>query len=188
MPACPICLTGRTIHGDCFRGAPIWVVVGEYDVDSDHDLARRLTPTCYLCGVAAAEDCEHVIPRIRGGHDRWTNVGGACGSCNMRKSDSLTPLTDDQHDRWVGQQNAYRAAYSRSTTSDEVGPALLRAALPPTYGTADIEDVRDQVQAYVDSNDLGFQVDIVAADELRIGHLVIAVPPDVYDIFYDPPP
>ena len=61
--------------------------------------------TCQYCGDKYCGDkyCgdrlpaskltfDHVVPRSRGGKTTWTNVVTACGPCNTRKGDQLTPL------------------------------------------------------------------------------------------------
>jgi 5-methylcytosine-specific restriction endonuclease McrA len=43
---------------------------------------------CQYCGCAA-ENIDHVIPRINGGPHAWDNVVAACRPCNSRKRDRL---------------------------------------------------------------------------------------------------
>ncbi len=48
---------------------------------------------CMYCGNAHADSeltRDHVVPRSRGGADRWHNVVAACRRCNHRKGDRLT--------------------------------------------------------------------------------------------------
>ena len=40
---------------------------------------------CVYCG-GHASTVDHVVPRSRGGEDRWDNVVAACGRCNNRKA------------------------------------------------------------------------------------------------------
>lgn len=47
---------------------------------------------CLYCGEsfpAAALSRDHVVPRSRGGEDRWENVVTACRRCNQRKGNRL---------------------------------------------------------------------------------------------------
>lgn len=51
-------------------------------------LFRRDRHTCAYCGDQfGAKDlsCDHIVPRVQGGADVWTNVVTACRSCNQRK-------------------------------------------------------------------------------------------------------
>lgn len=51
-------------------------------------LFRRDRSLCAYCGGKFDRNDltrDHVLPRARGGRDRWTNVVAACRSCNMRK-------------------------------------------------------------------------------------------------------
>lgn len=48
---------------------------------------------CLYCGKPFADAAltrDHVVPRSRGGSDRWDNVVAACRRCNHRKGDRLT--------------------------------------------------------------------------------------------------
>lgn len=44
---------------------------------------------CAYCG-GVTEQIDHIVPLARGGEDEWTNLAGACTSCNSRKW--ATPL------------------------------------------------------------------------------------------------
>ncbi|MDR1708444.1 MAG: HNH endonuclease, partial [Candidatus Accumulibacter sp.] len=51
-------------------------------------LFRRDRHTCAYCGGRfASRDLsrDHVVPRVQGGRDVWTNVVTACRPCNQRK-------------------------------------------------------------------------------------------------------
>lgn len=51
-------------------------------------LFRRDRYTCAYCGDQFSPrdlSCDHVIPRVQGGRDVWTNVVSACRPCNQRK-------------------------------------------------------------------------------------------------------
>lgn len=43
--------------------------------------------TCVYCGSPGANQCDHVIPRSRGGRSVATNLVAACRSCNSSKKD-----------------------------------------------------------------------------------------------------
>lgn len=61
-------------------------------------LFRRDRHTCAYCGDAFAPrdlSCDHVIPRVQGGRDVWTNVVTACKSCNQRKGGRRPEQTRD---------------------------------------------------------------------------------------------
>lgn len=48
---------------------------------------------CAYCGVKYSRDeltRDHIVPRSRGGQDKWENVVAACGGCNKYK-DARTP-------------------------------------------------------------------------------------------------
>ncbi len=59
---------------------------------TNENLFRR---DCFICGYCALKFKEddlsrdHVIPRSRGGADKWTNVVTACNRCNHVKDDKL---------------------------------------------------------------------------------------------------
>jgi 5-methylcytosine-specific restriction endonuclease McrA len=51
-------------------------------------LFRRDRYTCAYCGMRFAPrdlSRDHVVPRVQGGRDVWTNVVTACRRCNQRK-------------------------------------------------------------------------------------------------------
>lgn len=51
-------------------------------------LFRRDGYLCMYCGsrfAASQLTCDHIIPRVHGGEDRWTNVVAACARCNSHK-------------------------------------------------------------------------------------------------------
>lgn len=55
-------------------------------------LFRRDGHICAYCGKLFSDlhlTRDHIVPRSRGGEDRWTNVVTACESCNHRKDDRL---------------------------------------------------------------------------------------------------
>lgn len=56
------------------------------------ELFRRDHNMCAYCGkIFKSLDLtrDHVIPRSKGGLDKWTNVVTACGNCNHKKDDHL---------------------------------------------------------------------------------------------------
>jgi len=55
-------------------------------------LFRRDLHTCMYCGECFKSSeltRDHIVPRSRGGKDRWTNVTTACKRCNQRKGNRL---------------------------------------------------------------------------------------------------
>lgn len=59
---------------------------------TNRDLFRRDRHICAYCGGIFKEldlTRDHVIPRSRGGADKWTNVVAACMACNHAKDDML---------------------------------------------------------------------------------------------------
>ena len=59
---------------------------------NNRELFRRDHYTCAYCGGVFKElnlTRDHVVPRAKGGLDKWTNVVTACGDCNHRKDDKL---------------------------------------------------------------------------------------------------
>jgi len=59
---------------------------------TNRDLFRRDHMMCAYCGDIFKEahlTRDHVIPRSKGGPDKWTNVVTACEDCNHRKDDQL---------------------------------------------------------------------------------------------------
>ncbi len=44
-------------------------------------------PECAYCGRKHPTTLDHVIPRARGGSQERRNLIGACGACNLEKSD-----------------------------------------------------------------------------------------------------
>jgi 5-methylcytosine-specific restriction endonuclease McrA len=59
---------------------------------TNRDLFRRDNFMCAYCGGIFKEVTltrDHVVPRSKGGADRWTNVVTACEKCSHRKDDHL---------------------------------------------------------------------------------------------------
>lgn len=59
---------------------------------TNRELFRRDHYMCAYCGKIFKElnlTRDHIVPRSRGGEDKWTNVVSACESCNHRKDDQL---------------------------------------------------------------------------------------------------
>lgn len=81
--------------------APIIAVKGEGGASkrmnkppslTNRELFRRDHFMCAYCGKIFKDlhlTRDHVIPRSRGGLDKWMNVVTACESCNHRKDDKL---------------------------------------------------------------------------------------------------
>ena len=71
-------------------------------------------PECAFCGRAHPTTLDHVIPRAKGGKTVRDNLIGACGACNLEKSDqpwfiwyrSQIFWTQEREDRilsWINQ-------------------------------------------------------------------------------------
>jgi len=61
-------------------------------------LFRRDRHVCAYCGDQFAPrdlSCDHVVPRVQGGQDVWTNVVTACRPCNQRKGGRTPEQTRD---------------------------------------------------------------------------------------------
>lgn len=58
------------------------------------NVMHRDNYTCQYCGRTSDLTIDHVIPRSRGGKDRWDNVVIACLRCNVTKG-SRTPKEAD---------------------------------------------------------------------------------------------
>jgi len=50
------------------------------------NIMHRDNYTCQYCGCHGDLTIDHVIPRSKGGKDRWDNVVAACLRCNVTKS------------------------------------------------------------------------------------------------------
>lgn len=173
---CPICVRSRSFHPECFYGALSWVIHGAYETPGDYHLVRRLAPNCYLCGTRATDHAEHFVARARGGADTWDNLGGACSTCNIRKSDRFLALTADQKARWLQHQDAFRAAYYRATP-ELVATELLEQAksetwevLPPSLDEI-AEAIEDELSMLTE---VKYHVEI----EQDSGHVVLTFGPD----------
>jgi hypothetical protein len=71
-------------------------------------------PECAYCGRHNPTTLDHVIPRAGGGKHTRTNLIGACGACNLEKSDTpwfewyrgqifWTPEREDRILSWINQ-------------------------------------------------------------------------------------
>ena len=49
------------------------------------NILRRDGHRCQYCGRRESLTIDHVLPKSRGGKDRWTNLVAACIECNNRK-------------------------------------------------------------------------------------------------------
>lgn len=59
---------------------------------TNRELFRRDHFMCAYCGGIFKElnlTRDHVVPRSKGGEDKWTNVVTACEKCNQKKDDQL---------------------------------------------------------------------------------------------------
>jgi 5-methylcytosine-specific restriction endonuclease McrA len=70
--------------------------------------ALRRDP-CAYCGKPV-QHIDHIVPRVESGPDDWTNLTGACASCNSRKSTMSVlrflggyPPADGGSERWAGE-------------------------------------------------------------------------------------
>lgn len=55
---------------------------------TNRELFRRDRHVCLYCGASFGDKDltrDHILPRSRGGTDRWTNVVTACRRCNVQK-------------------------------------------------------------------------------------------------------
>ena len=52
---------------------------------SRKNILRRDGFRCQYCGTRGALTVDHVLPKSRGGRDRWENLVAACVPCNNRK-------------------------------------------------------------------------------------------------------
>lgn len=112
-------------HEECAEQAYAWTHFGFEEWACLYPAGLSgLAPTCYLCGEAPTYVVEHVLPRSRGGADEWSNVGGACNRCNLRKSNRILDFTAEQKERFAVQQASFRRAYERALKTPD---ALLVA-------------------------------------------------------------
>lgn len=84
----------RTIHSAEGAETPLPVVIRLlYYVKIPHkeipltrrNIMHRDHYTCQYCGKKADMTIDHVIPKSRGGKDKWDNVVAACLRCNISK-------------------------------------------------------------------------------------------------------
>ena len=54
---------------------------------SRKNVLRRDGHRCQYCNRRESLTVDHVLPKSRGGKDRWTNLVAACNSCNNKKGD-----------------------------------------------------------------------------------------------------
>jgi len=57
---------------------------------SKKNICVRDKYTCQYCSVVLSEKSltvDHIIPKSKGGSDKWENLVSACKSCNLRKAD-----------------------------------------------------------------------------------------------------
>lgn len=71
-------------------------------------------PECAYCGRPNPTTLDHVVPRCKGGKNKKNNLIGACGACNLEKSDIdwfvwfrgqtfWTPEREDRILSWLNQ-------------------------------------------------------------------------------------
>lgn len=66
---------------------------------TNRELFRRDHSMCAYCGKLFKDfklTRDHIIPRSKGGEDKWMNVVTACGKCNRKKDDNLLEECDMQ--------------------------------------------------------------------------------------------
>ena len=101
---------------------------------SNELLLRRDGHLCAYCGERfRARDLsrDHVVPRVQGGADRWTNVVTACRACNQRKGGRRPEETRDMQLRYVPYAPCRWEHFilsSRDILADQM--AFLAARLP----------------------------------------------------------
>lgn len=116
-------------------------------------LARHKHTCAYCAGVSKDPilECDHVIPRSRGGTDRVANLVIACRTCNQTKN-------NDRPEQWLTKLKRSRKAIDRKRTTNlerimaghrpsfadaaavnatrfAIGDALKQHGLPVTFGT-----------------------------------------------------
>lgn len=58
------------------------------------NVLRRDRFTCQYCGSRSDLTVDHVLPKSRGGRDRWDNLVAACNRCNNRKGNRTPDEAD----------------------------------------------------------------------------------------------
>lgn len=43
---------------------------------------------CAYCGIARSGTVDHIVPKSKGGANHWSNLSGACHTCNNGKADT----------------------------------------------------------------------------------------------------
>lgn len=52
---------------------------------SRRNIMKRDHHTCQYCGIKSDLTLDHIMPKSRGGRDRWENLVTACNTCNVKK-------------------------------------------------------------------------------------------------------
>lgn len=117
-------------------------------------LLARHRHTCAYCGGGTADpvlECDHVVPRSRGGTDRVANLVMACRTCNATKNNHLPaewlaqlkasrrPIDRKRTERLERIIDGYRPgladAAAVNATRFAIAEALAEQGLPVVYGT-----------------------------------------------------
>lgn len=85
----PIRTVSAVVPLPCVIRLTVFVKVPHHDVLlSRKNVLKRDGHQCQYCGTTKGPlTVDHIIPRRRGGEDRWDNLVCACQSCNSLKGD-----------------------------------------------------------------------------------------------------
>jgi 5-methylcytosine-specific restriction endonuclease McrA len=106
---------------------PDGITADELEIDGVGDQRRPRFNTiarkdpCAYCGMPS-ETIDHIIPRGRGGLDRWDNLAGACRRCNHEKgSQSMLLFLAKREEirRRLGRQQILRASVMERATANK---------------------------------------------------------------------
>jgi 5-methylcytosine-specific restriction endonuclease McrA len=91
--------TQKNGHRSCMEMCTVIAIRGQSKIDArprhafnNRMLFRRDNYRCMYCGYEFSSTeltRDHVVPRAKGGKDRWENVVAACKRCNHQKADKL---------------------------------------------------------------------------------------------------
>ncbi|MBV9922756.1 MAG: HNH endonuclease [Pseudonocardia sp.] len=57
----------------------------KYNAEARAWVSVIVNDPCAYCGTPLGGTVDHIMALTRGGSDDWTNLTGACSSCNARK-------------------------------------------------------------------------------------------------------
>jgi 5-methylcytosine-specific restriction endonuclease McrA len=98
-------------------------------------LLEKWGRTCAYCGATGVPlQVEHIVPRVRGGSDRVSNLALACESCNQRKGAQTAAEIGFPHIQAQAQQ-PLRDAAAVNSTRWALYQALQATGLPLEAGT-----------------------------------------------------